>query len=278
MSHQPRYSIVIPCYNEAAHIGALLRRVDTTLCNTDHEIIVMIDGCTDNTSNVIHTAMQSMPAVRLLESRHRLGKGGAIRRGVLDATGEYICFIDGDNEIDPQYIINAFMALEKGKDDIVIGNRYSRGSMYRTTIARHITSHTYRGIIWLLFGISLSDTQAGLKAFTRAAGRRLFHASTTSGYAFDIDILMHARSMGYRVTEIPIKQHFKGTTSITTTHILEMIADTCSIYNRHAHELFDDRRTFGSFISVATIRSILFLPWTMLLEWSIRRCVLVNNR
>lgn len=278
MSQHPLYTIVIPAYNEAKHIGALLRRVDRAFRTVEHEIVVVIDGCVDDTSAVVHTAMRSIPTVRLLESKPRLGKGGAIRRGVLDANGEYICFIDGDNEIDPEYIRNAFYTLEQKKYDVVIGNRYCKQAAYHTTVLRHITSRIYQAMIWMLFGISLGDTQAGLKAFTAAAGRRIFLASNVSGYAFDIDILTHAHAMRYRIAEIPMKQRFKGTSSMTYDRILEMIADTCGTYNRRAHELMQRRINFSPSSLMSAMRPLAFLPCTTALEFVIRRFLFAQNR
>lgn len=274
MSNTPAFSIVIPCHNEADHIGPLLRRMNEAFDGAAYEVIVVLDGCTDDSERVVGDVARSMPAVRMLVNDPKRGKGGAIRRGILDAKGAYVGFIDGDNEIDPRFLRHAFSALEKGKSEIVIGNRYCPGAAYHTTAARHVTSRAYQSAIWILFGLRLGDTQAGLKTFTAEAGKHLFRASNVNGYAFDIDVLTHALWMGYSIAQIPIRQRFKGTSSIAHRHVLEMIADTCGTYDRHAREIFRRWRKHPSAGPLAAVRSVLFFPFTTALEYGLRRWVL----
>lgn len=265
----PAFSVVIPCHNEAPHIAELLHRAVSAFNGQSYEIIVVADGCTDGTESAVLDFMETHPTVRLLRNPTRLGKGGAIRRGVLDARGAFIGFIDGDGEIDPQFLLAAFFALESGKKDVVMGNRYGKGGSYHTTFMRHVTSRAYQMAIWILFGLRLHDTQAGLKVFTADAAKRLFTISDVDGYAFDIDVLTHAHWLGYTMEEIPMSQRFKGTSSISFAHILEMIMDTCGTYDRHVREIFARRSTHSSAGWGAILHSTCFYPFTMALEFAL---------
>lgn len=268
MSH-PMLSVVIPCHNEAPHIAGLLERTSAAFADVSHEVIVVADGCTDGTEDVVLDVMETHPNVRLLRNDPRLGKGGAIRRGILDARGDSIGFIDGDGEIDPAYLRKAFSALESHKKDIVIGNRYGAGGSYHTTVMRHITSRVYQTAIWVLFGLHLHDTQAGLKVFRANVAKHLFAISDVDGYAFDIDVLTHAHWQGYSMEEIPMSQRFKGTSTISFPHVLEMIMDTCGTYDRHVREMFSRRSTRASAGWGSFLHSTCFYPFTAALEFSL---------
>lgn len=268
---RPLLSLVFPCHNEAPHVARLLRNAHRVLIDVSHEILVVADGCVDGTQDVVRGVAIEAPSIRLIENFRQLGKGGAIRRGVMEAKGTYVAFMDGDGEIDPSYARDALDVLRMHAADIVIGNRYGQGGSYHTTLRRHITSRVYQAMIWLLFGLTLHDTQAGLKAFPRDIAKKLFEASNVDGYAFDIDVLMHAYWAGYRIEEIPISQRFKGTSTISFRHVLEMVADTCSTYDHHAREL---RARDIDWRHLATVlRSYAFYPLTSALEFVIRAVI-----
>lgn len=264
-------SVVLPCHNEAPHVARLLRNAHRALVDIPHEILVVADGCIDGTQDVVRGVAVDVPSIRLIENFRRLGKGGAIRRGIMEAKGTYVAFMDGDGEIDPAYLHDALDVLRLGTADIVVGNRYGQGGSYHTTFRRHLTSRVYQAIIWLLFGLNLHDTQAGLKAFPAEVAKKLFAASNVDGYAFDIDVLMHAYWAGNRIEEVPISQRFKGTSTISFTHVLEMVADTCGTYDRHARELRAKGVEWHRLPTV--LRSYAFYPFTSALEFALRAVI-----
>lgn len=269
--NRPTLSVVLPCHNEAPHIARLLRNAHRSLAGIPHEIIVVADGCIDGTQDVVRGVAVDVPFIRLIENFRRVGKGGAIRHGIKEAKGAYVAFMDGDGEIDPTFLRDALDVLMRGEADIVAGNRYGRGGSYHTTFRRHVTSRVYQAIIWLLFGLNLHDTQAGLKAFPTDVAKKLFGASNVNGYAFDIDVLMHAHWMGYSIEEVPISQRFKGTSTISFTHVLEMVADTCGTYDRHTAQLRKKGRGKESRWSI--LRSYAFYPCTYALEFILRAVI-----
>lgn len=266
----PSYSIIIPCYNEVRHIGVLLRHVEKAFAGVDHETIVIADGCTDGSAENIRSITNSHPAIRLVTNAERLGKGGAIRRGVLEARGDAVGFIDGDGEIDPTLLLRAFEKRQELAADMLIGDRYAPGAGYHTTTFRHITSRCYQGLIWALFGLRFRDTQAGLKVFSADVGAKLFRASHIDGYAFDIDILTHAHWLGFSIATMPMTQRFKGTSSITARHIVEMIADTFGIFDRHVRIMALHWRRHESATTLALLWAFLLYPFTTIVETALR--------
>lgn len=223
-------SVIIPCHNEAAHIGGMIVRTEEALRHIPHEVLIVADGCTDGSADIARGLIAVHPTVRLIENADRLGKGGAIRRGVLAAAGDTIAFIDGDGEIDPSFIRVAYDTLGTRNADIVIGNRYAPTGGYHTTFLRRLTSRTYQALNRLLFGLAVRDTQAGMKLFKGDIARALFGAMTIEGYAFDIDILSRAHRRGYNILDIPMTQRFKGTSKVTVRHALRMILDTSAVF------------------------------------------------
>lgn len=237
--HSPLASVVIPCHNEGRHIGAMLERTVDALRGLDAEIIVVLDGCTDDSVAVVRAFAEHHSQVRSLVHDVRQGKGAAIKLGMEEATGRVVAFIDGDNEIDPSYARAAIERIEAQGADIVVGNRYAEPGLYSTTPMRRLQSRVYHELSRLLFGLTVKDSQAGMKAFTSEAARRLFGLVTVRGYAFDIELLALANVYGYSIEELPIRQHYKGTSALGVRHVIEMIVDTGRIF-------LDTRRVAGT--------------------------------
>lgn len=266
----PTFSIVIPCHNEASRIDGLLGRVQRAFAGLPYECLVVIDGCTDDSEAVVRAVAISMTNIRILTNERRLGKGGAIKRGMLETRGEYVGFIDGDDEIDPKFLRESLELVSSGKADIVVGNRHAAGGAYHTTALRHLTSCIYQAIIWMLFALKVHDSQAGVKAFDRRIAHKLFAASTVEGYAFDIDILSRAHWLKCRIEELPIEQQFKGTSTITFRHTLQMVLDTCRVYDRHVREIVARWARHERMGALPVIRSFLFLPITTIIALALK--------
>ncbi len=263
----PVVSIVIPCYNEQPYIRQTVESLLVTFPETDTEILVVDDGSKDGSADALKEVTEKHARVKVLIHEKNKGKGAAIRTGVEAASGEIIGFIDGDGEVDSQYLLEAISILrESDYVDIVIGNRYMIPNGYRTTAIRRLYSHVYRLMNWLLFALPWKDTQAGLKAFRSPVAKELFGASDIHGYAFDIDILAHAHLRELRVEQLPIVQSLKGVSTITKRHILQMIVDTVETYNRFAKEEWYSARKNPARLLPFLFRQILALP-TAIAAW-----------
>lgn len=220
----PLYSIVIPCHNHGRECVATIEGIVRALnCGVaDLEILVVIDGCTDDTAAIVHSMAQAYSMVRVIEQDRRLGKGGAVRSGMLLARGAYVAFIDADNVIDPSFLPTFFGAIERGEADIVVARRVS----YDTSLLRTVASHAYRCMNRVLFGMPIVDTQAGLKAFRGSLVANLFRPLTVRGYAFDVELLCRAYLERLRILDLPVMQTRCDKSNMTLHATLRALVDT----------------------------------------------------
>jgi dolichyl-phosphate beta-glucosyltransferase len=201
---RPTLSVVIPAYNEARRLGATLGKVRAHLAarGTSHEILVVDDGSTDGTSGV---ALAEGGAVRVLRHEPNRGKGCAVRRGMLDATGERRLMTDADLSTPIEELAKLEAALDGGFD-VAIGSRAVEGARIevRQPAYREAMGRLFNRLVRALLLPGLADTQCGFKLFTAAAAERSFGACRLDGFSFDVEALYVARRRGLRVAEVPV--------------------------------------------------------------------------
>ena len=201
------YSIVIPAFNESARIPATLQSVVD--CIRKHgwaaEVIVVDDGSSDRTAEVVRAFAAGAPEVRLIQNSRNRGKGFSVRSGLLRALGEVVMFTDADLSAPIEEAEGLFAAIRQGAD-IAIGSRWLertrqtiRQPLYRQFFGRCFNAVT-RGVM----GLPYADTQCGFKAFTHAAAQTVFQLQTIDRWGFDPEILFIARKRGYRIVEVPV--------------------------------------------------------------------------
>ncbi len=228
MTSTPKYSIVIPCHNHGRECVGTVQGVMRACAGLPLEIIIVVDGCNDDTEAVVREIAARNERVRVLMQAERLGKGGAVRWGMLVAQGEYVAFIDADNVIDPTFLKQFFAAAEAGHD-VVIARRES----YDTSLFRYIGSHVYRALNRILFGLPVADTQAGLKVFRRSFVERLFGRLQIRGYAFDIEVLCTAFAHDLRVVDLPVRQTRSKRSNMDGIAIIDAVLDTLDVARRY---------------------------------------------
>lgn len=205
----PRLSIVIPAYNEEARIGPTLTEYAAHFNEADLgpvELIVVLNGCRDDTRGVVRRVMEDAPQVRMLEFPEPLGKGGAIWEGLAVAQGQLLLFADADNMVRAAESERIVRAL--GTHDIAMGDRL-RGveeGGRRTPLRWAITTFS-RLWVRLFLGIPYRDTQCGAKAFRSSAWRAIASHVKERGWAFDLDVLAQARVMNLTAAEVPVRWH-----------------------------------------------------------------------
>ena len=204
-----RYSIVIPAYNEERRIGATLDEAMKYLNerNVRSEVIVVDDGSTDRTADVVMWYRRKTYRVKLVRCPHA-GKGSAVRTGVSAAHGQIVFLCDADMH-------EGFGECEKleaallGGADVAIGSRWVQHtpSHYTQPLYRRASSRVFNACTKRLLGLQFRDTQCGLKAFTRDAAKDLFAYQHIDGWGFDPELLFVAARLGYKVVEVPIELH-----------------------------------------------------------------------
>lgn len=209
------YSIVIPAYNESARLRATLDSVLAHIQNRgwDAEVLVVNDGSTDDTAQIVQRYSAQSRAVRLIENPGNRGKGFSVRNGILHANGEVILFSDADLSSPIEEADKLFAALDAGAD-IAMGSRWLRVELQtqRQPIHRQLFGRIFNLALRIILGLQFRDTQCGFKAFTRRAAHTIFPLQHIERWGFDPEILYLARKFGLKVEEVPVKwAHRDGT-------------------------------------------------------------------
>lgn len=203
----PRYSIVIPAYNESKRIPATLQAVATCIRTSgwSAEIIVVDDGSRDSTADVVRTFAVQYPEIRLIQNPGNRGKGYSVRNGLLRALGEIVMFTDADLSAPIEEAVDLFAAINAGAD-IAIGSRWLERARQtiRQPLYRQFFGRCFNAVTRLVMGLSFADTQCGFKAFTRAAAQTVFQLQTIDRWGFDPEILFIALKRGFRIEEVPV--------------------------------------------------------------------------
>jgi len=200
-------SIVIPAYNEGSRILATLEAVVN--CIRSHgwqaEVLVVNDGSTDATAEIVRTFAATAPEVRLLENPGNRGKGYSVRAGMLEAKAPILMFTDSDLSAPIDEAERLFAALDAGAD-IAIGSRWleSGRQTHRQPLYRQFFGRCFNAVTRMVMGLPFADTQCGFKAFTRQAAMIVFPVQTIERWGFDPEILFIALKRGLRVKEVPV--------------------------------------------------------------------------
>ena len=217
-----KISVCIPMYNESRVIADTAKRLSDYMAAhfEDYEILFCSDGSTDGCDETVQSLR--LPNVRVISYSPNRGKGYAVRTAMLAAEGDVRIFTDADLAYGTDVIAPIVKAFEENLDaDLVIGSRNLDKSGYEGyTLLRRIASKAYIRMISILGGFRLSDSQCGCKAFTGAAAEELFSRCETSGFAFDLELLLWATKLKYRILEIPVRVIVHGESKV------RMVRDT----------------------------------------------------
>jgi dolichyl-phosphate beta-glucosyltransferase len=203
----PKYSVVIPAYNESARIPATLESVVAAIRGNQWpaEVIVVNDGSTDSTAQLVRDFALRSPEVRLLENPGNRGKGYSVRAGLLSAQGDIVMFTDADLSAPMDEAGRLFAAIANGAD-IAIGSRWleSGRQTRRQPLYRQIFGRCFNVVCRMVMQLPFADTQCGFKAFTRTAAQTVSQLETIERWGFDPEILFIAIKRGFRVVEVPV--------------------------------------------------------------------------
>lgn len=205
-STRPRFSLVIPAFEEAALITQTLTRLHAYLLETgllsQTEVVVVVAEGRDNTQKLVEAQAFRFPFFHLALPGRKVGKGRDVRAGVLAARGDFIVFTDADLATPLQHIQSAFAWLETGSADVVVGTR----NLWRVhkTVGRRLLSGGANLLIRLTLLPGIQDSQCGFKGFTQKAARELFTNMETVGWGFDLELLSLAREKKLRTQSLDI--------------------------------------------------------------------------
>lgn len=228
-----RYSIVIPAFNEGARIRKTLEKISawTEQGQRSVEVVVVNDGSTDATSEIIRNYAAGHPAVRLIENPGNRGKGYSVRNGMLHAQGDLLLFSDADLSSPITEADKLFAAIGEGAD-IAIGSRWLRPELQtqRQPPHRQLFGRIFNLLLRVVLGLNFKDTQCGFKSFTRHAADMIFPLQNVERWGFDPELLYVAKQFGFRVAEVPVVwSHREGTHIHPLRDGLRMFRDVLKI-------------------------------------------------
>ncbi|MEQ1851972.1 MAG: dolichyl-phosphate beta-glucosyltransferase [Chthoniobacteraceae bacterium] len=209
-SGEPFLSIVIPAYNEVHRLEASIRALREYLHSApwSHEVLLVIERSTDGTLALARRLTEGHAAFRVIGHDVQRGKGHAVRSGMLHARGEIAFFMDADLST-PLQEMERFIARfsESPVVDVLVGNRQHARSeiLMRQHFLRRKMGQTFNAILRTIAGIRLADTQCGFKAFRRAAREAIFPLQKLDGFAFDVEVLLLAEKLGFKVEDMPVE-------------------------------------------------------------------------
>ena len=199
---RPHLSVIIPAFNEERRLGPTLDAILDHLRQRSHswELIVVDDGSDDATADIA----ASRPDVRLVRSPVNRGKGNAVKVGVLAARGERVFFTDADL-CTPMSDLDRVLAPLDDEADVVVGSRHAPGASILTK--QPWTRVLLGAVMRMLMSVFLRgvrDTQCGFKALAAPAARHIFGQMEVDRFAFDVEMLVVARQLGYRIREVGV--------------------------------------------------------------------------
>ncbi|MBI3953627.1 MAG: glycosyltransferase family 2 protein [Chloroflexi bacterium] len=236
MQESPPYlSVVVPAYNEEARLGDSLARIVAYLGGQPFawEVVVADDGSTDGTAAIVREWSGREGRVRLLPGPH-LGKGGAVRRGMLAARGRYRFLADADLSM-PIEQVERFLPPKLEDCDVAIGSREAPGARrIGEPRRRHLVGRGFNLLVRLLALPGIRDSQCGFKLFTAAAAEALFPLQRLQGWGFDVEVLYLARLQRRRLVEVPIDWYHREESKVRLfPDSLRMLGDLLLIRWNH---------------------------------------------
>lgn len=201
-------SVIIPAYNEEKYVAGTIMDISRYLSRQDYksEIIVINDGSKDKTAERIKETQATVYNLKFIDNAKNQGKGAVVKQGMLAAKGDYKIYLDADNAISIEQIDKFWPYIKEGYD-VVIGSIEVQGAVKEEEYApyRVILGKLSKYLIRALTIWGIRDTQRAFKLFTAEAAEKIFPRQTIKRWGFDIEILVIAKRLGYKIKELPVK-------------------------------------------------------------------------
>lgn len=238
----PLLSIIIPAYNEENRLPLSLGKIIAFLETRtyEYEILIVENGSDDHTLAIAQDFERRYAFIRAL-SESRAGKGLAVKRGMLEAQGEYRFIADADLSM-PIEEVSLFLPPDVQEYDIAIASREAPGAVrIGEPVHRHWIGRMFNLLVRIITLPGIQDTQCGFKCFRAQIARELFQEQTLEGWTFDVEILYIAKKRGYKIIELPIHWYFNPGSRV---HILRdsvaMFLDLIRIRLNDSSGLYDN--------------------------------------
>jgi dolichyl-phosphate beta-glucosyltransferase len=228
------FTVIIPAYNEERRLPKSLEELGQFLDDTrlDYRVIVADDGSVDRTPELAAGFGRRFSTVRLEKNG---GKGRALRTAMLAATGQVVAFTDADLPFRLNALRQGYDLIAERQCEIVFGSRHMAQSsnIAKRNLMRRLASRAFHGVVKCLVSTDVTDTQCGLKLFSRRAAVELFSRATVDGFAFDTEVVLLARRLGltHRCLPVTLVNEMASTVSLAR-HALPMLLDVIKMRAR----------------------------------------------
>lgn len=212
-------TLVLPVCNEEEIIGSVIEKIIKALKGKiSYEIIAVENGSTDLSFQILQDLKDKYSNLRVFQSKK--GWGNAVKEGIKQARGEYLCYMVSDNQIDPKYIPEVYKIISLGDCDLVKVKRVKRESLFRT-----LNSKAYNFFALILFGINVSDINATPKIVRTTVIKKLNLQS--ENIAFDLELLYKLTRRKLKVKDVAVvsKKRDKGVSKTNLFSALEMLIE-----------------------------------------------------
>jgi len=232
---KPYLSVVVPAFNERERIEPTLRSIDSYLRSQPYlyELIVVDDGSNDGTAEFVQLLKPSISWLQVIKLSTNIGKGGAVKEGMLVAKGEVRLFMDADGSTSIEEVAKMLHYLKEGFD-VVVSSRLIEGA-YKSknqNALRETAGRIYRLLVRNLVRIDVLDPQNGFKLFSKHAAESIFPSLRIRGWSFDVEVLVLAKKMGFQIKEVPIVWMNDGRSKVRWVHMPRMLFDMLSLTSR----------------------------------------------
>jgi dolichyl-phosphate beta-glucosyltransferase len=237
-------SIIIPAYNETKRIQTALVDLFAFLATTtwQYDVSVVDDGSTDGTADLVRGLIPAFQNLSVTSLSPNQGKGAAVKAGMLAANGNVVAFLDADGSTPPDQLVKLYSRCSSVTNSsgvpVVIGSRAltSATTNITTSLHRKALGRIFNFVVNVLAVPGIADTQCGCKMFDRRAAQFLFSRQISTGFSFDVEILMIAQKAGMKIEELPINWvNIEGSKVDLLRDSLRMFRDILRFRKLHRH-------------------------------------------
>jgi len=228
----PHLSVIIPVYNAEKLIEPTLKSVGDYLSRQfyDWEVLIVNDGSRDNTAEVVKNFISADSRFRFLDNKENHGKGWVVRRGMMEARGDWRLFMDDDNSTTINHLDKFWPFTAEGYD-VVIASIAVKGAQVAKSEKFYKRLLGKLGNLWIQFWVlpGIWDTQRGFKLFSAKASRAIFPKLTIDRWGFDVEALALARRFGFKIKEVPISWRNEGQSRVKPSAYFQVLWEVLKI-------------------------------------------------
>jgi len=203
-------SIVVPVFNEEGRLKKtlpILEKFLDSLKKNEVELIFVSDGSDDKSNNIINNFINSKTNnIYLIKYKKNVGKGYALKRGILKAKNQWVLICDTDLSVHPNQFNKWFYKnMLNSSKCAYYGSREHKNSIVKASFIRIILGFCFKKLIKFLFNVNISDTQCGFKVFHRSYAKKIFKKIKSYRFAFDVELTILLRKNKITIIELPLK-------------------------------------------------------------------------